>query len=58
MPAKEAQTYLTNYEPVKGVFINGKLEKLEASEVYLIEDAMVAVLNVGGRINLRIEGME
>jgi hypothetical protein len=55
---KDAQTYLTNYEPVRGVFINGKLEKLETSDVYLIEDALVAVLNVGGRLSVRVEGME
>lgn len=55
---KDAQTYFKNYEPVKGVFINGKLEKLETSQVYLIKDAIVTVINVGGNMAVKLSGME
>ncbi len=55
---KDAQAYFTNYQPVKGVTINGKLEKLEASDIYLIQDAIIALISVGGNINVRLDGME
>lgn len=55
---KEAQSYFNNYQPVKGVFLNGKLDKLEASDVYLISDAIVAVISVGGNVNVKIDGMD
>lgn len=55
---KDAQTYLTNYQPVKGVTINGKLDKLETSDIYLIEDAIVTLINVKGRFNVKLDGLE
>jgi hypothetical protein len=55
---KDAQTYFTNYQPVKGVTINGKLEKLETSDVYLIQDAIIALISVGGNLNVRLDGMD
>lgn len=55
---KDAQAYFNNYEAVKGVFLNGKLEKLEASEVYLIQDAIIAVISVGGNISVNLNGMD
>ena len=55
---KDAQTYFTNYEPVKGVIINGKLEKLETSDVYLIQDAIIALISVGGNLNVKLSGIE
>jgi Domain of unknown function (DUF4403) len=55
---KDAQAYLTNYQPVKGVTINGKLEKLETSDIYLIQDAIIALISVGGNMNVKLDGME
>lgn len=55
---KDAQVYFNNYQPVKGVIINGKLEKLETSDVYLIKDAIVALISVGGNLNVKLDGME
>lgn len=55
---KDAQTYFTNYQPVKGVIINGKLEKLETSDVYLIQDAIVTLISVGGNLNVKLQDLE
>jgi hypothetical protein len=55
---KDAQTYLTNYQPIQGVTINGKLDKLETSDVYLIQDAIVTMISVGGKFNVKIKDLE
>jgi len=55
---KDAQTYFTNYQPVKGVIINGKLEKLETSDLYLIQDAIVTLISVGGNLNVKLQDLE
>jgi hypothetical protein len=55
---KDAQTYLKNYEPVKGVIINGKLDKLETSDIYLIQNAIVAVISINGNLSVKLNGME
>lgn len=54
----EAQEYLNDYEPMKGVIINGKLNNLETSEVYLIKDAMVIVINAEGFLNVKVSGLD
>lgn len=55
---KDAQTYLTNYQPIKGVTINGKLDKVETSDVYLIQDAIVTLIKVKGRFGVKLDGLE
>ncbi len=55
---KDAQSYLNNYEPVKGVFLNGKLDKIETSDVYLIRDALVTVISINGNLSVKLKGIE
>jgi hypothetical protein len=54
---KDAQTYFTNYSPLKGITINGKLEKLETSDVYLIQNAIVTLISVGGNLNIKLQDL-
>lgn len=54
---KECQSYLNNYEISKGIFLRGKLDQLEASKIYLLEDAIVAVINVKGKLAVKVEGL-
>ncbi|HYG51857.1 MAG TPA: DUF4403 family protein [Flavobacteriales bacterium] len=55
---KDAQSYFTNYSPMKGITINGKLEKLETSDVYLIQNAIVTLINVGGNMHVKLQGLD
>lgn len=55
---KDAQEYLNNYQPVPGVFLNGSLDELETSDVYLVKDAMVIVVKAKGTLNVKVKGLE
>ena len=55
---KETEAYFKNYEVSKGVFINGGLTKLETSRIYLIPDALVAVMKIEGTLRVKVDGME
>lgn len=54
---KDCQQYFTNYEVSKGVFLNGKLNELDAKNVYLVENGIVAVVNAKGKLSVKVEGM-
>lgn len=55
---KDAQEYLNDYQPVPGVILNGSLDELETSNVYLIRDAMVIVVNAKGSLSVKVKGLE
>jgi hypothetical protein len=55
---KETEAYFKNYEVSKGIFINGGLTKLETSRIYLIPDALVAVMKIEGTLRVKVDGME
>lgn len=51
-------TYLKNYSPMPGVFINGKMEDIEFKNVELTNQAIIAFIKVNGEINVSIDGMK
>lgn len=53
---KECQSFFNSYEVSKGVFLKGKLTTLEADRVYLVDDAIVAVVNAKGNMTVKLEG--
>jgi hypothetical protein len=55
---KETESYFKNYEVSKGIFINGGLTKLETSRIYLIQDALIAVMKIEGKLAVKVDGME
>lgn len=50
--------YLSNYSPMKGVFVNGTLADFEFEKVELTNDAIIAFITTSGKVNVRIDGME
>lgn len=50
--------YLSNYSPMKGVFVNGKLETLTFETIKLTNHSIVAYLKGTGNVNVTIDGME
>ena len=54
---KECQAYFNNYELSKGVVLNGKLSEIETSKIFLLEDAIVTVVDVKGKASIKVEGM-
>ncbi len=55
---KESEVYFKDYEVTKGVYLKGGLTKLETSRVYLIQDALVAVMKIEGTLKVKIDGLE
>ena len=50
--------YLTNYSPIKGVFLNGNLDDFEFTKMQLTNQAIIAHIKTKGQISVTIDGME
>lgn len=55
---KTMKEYLTNYSPMKGVYINGIVNTLEFEKIELTEKAIIAYINSNGNMKINIDGME
>ena len=55
---KNMEPYLTNYSPMKGVFVNGTLNDFEFEKIELTDKAIIAFITTSGKVNIRIDGME
>ena len=54
---KNILSYLNNYSPIPGVFVNGKLNNITFDKVQLTNYAIVAFLNITGNVRVNINGM-
>lgn len=55
---KNMVPYLSNYSPMKGVFVNGTLADFEFEKVALTNEAIIAFIKTSGNVNVKIDGME
>jgi Domain of unknown function (DUF4403) len=55
---KNMLPYLSNYSPMKGVFVNGTLDDFEFEKVELTNNAIIAFITSTGKMNVKIDGME
>ncbi len=55
---KNMLPYLTNYSPMKGVFVNGKLNDFVFEKMELTESGIVAFITSTGSMKITIDGME
>uniref|UniRef100_UPI0037BFE52F DUF4403 family protein n=1 Tax=Flavobacterium sp. TaxID=239 RepID=UPI0037BFE52F len=55
---KNMLPYLNNYSPMKGVFINGKLNDFVFEKMELSENGIVAFITATGAMKIIIDGME
>jgi hypothetical protein len=55
---KSLLPYLSNYSPMKGVFVNGILNDFEFEKVELTNEAIIAFITTSGKLNIKIDGME
>nr|WP_294933912.1 DUF4403 family protein [uncultured Flavobacterium sp.] len=55
---KNMQPYLSNYSPMKGVFVNGSLNDFEFDKVELTDKAIIAFIKTSGQMSIKIDGME
>ena len=55
---KSMLSYLNNYSPMKGVFVNGTMSDFEFEKVELTNKAIIAFISTGGKMKITIDGME
>lgn len=55
---KNMTPYLSNYAPMKGVFVNGTLNEFEFEKVELTNKAMIAFITTTGKIKISVDGMD
>jgi hypothetical protein len=51
-------SYLKNYNPMPGVFVNGKMEDIQFKKIQLTNNAVIAFITVNGEINISIDGLK
>lgn len=55
---KSMNPYLSNYSPMKGVFVNGTLNDFEFEKVELTDKAIIAFITTSGKMSISIDGMD
>lgn len=55
---KSLTPYLSNYSPMKGVFVNGIMNDFEFEKVEVSNKAIIAFITTTGKMNVKIDGME
>lgn len=57
--AKQSMTtYLKNYSPMPGVFINGKMNDIQFLKTQLTNQAIIAFVKVNGTVNVSVDGLK
>jgi hypothetical protein len=51
-------TYLKNYSPMPGVFINGKMDDIQFEKIELTNQAIIAFIKVNGAIKVSVDGLK
>jgi hypothetical protein len=55
---KSMLTYLKNYSPMQGVFVNGKMEDIQFQKIQLTNQAIIAFIKVKGTISVSVDGLK
>jgi hypothetical protein len=50
--------YLSNFSPMPGVFLNGRMGDIKFTEIQLTNKAILAFLNVSGKVAVKVDGLE
>lgn len=55
---KTMLSYLNNYSPMPGVFVNGKMDDIQFQKIELSQNAIIAFVKVNGEINISVDGLK
>lgn len=55
---KNMMTYLSNYSPMPGVFVNGTVGDINFGKIQLTNQAIIAFVTVNGKIDVKIDGLK
>jgi hypothetical protein len=51
-------SFLNNYSPLPGIFVNGKIEELKFKKIQLTNNSIIALITVNGEVNISIDGLK
>lgn len=51
-------SYLNNYSPMPGVFVNGKMDAFEFEKIQLTNNAILAFMKINGQISVTVNGLK
>ena len=51
-------TYLKNYSPMPGVFVNGKMQDIQFDKIQLTNKAIIAFIKINGTVNVAVDGLK
>jgi hypothetical protein len=55
---KNMMTYLKNYSPMPGVFVNGTVDDIQFKKIQLTNKAIIAFITVDGKVDVSIDGLK
>lgn len=55
---KNMASYLKNYSPMPGVFVNGKMEDIQFDKIQLTNQAIIAFIKINGTVNVSVNGLK
>lgn len=55
---KNMMTYLKNFSPMPGVFVNGTIEDIQFKKVQLTNKAIIAFIGINGKVDVSIDGLK
>lgn len=55
---KSMATYLNNFSPMPGVFVNGKIESIDFQKIQLSNKGIIAFVKVKGNVNVNVDGLK
>jgi len=55
---KSMASYLKNYSPMPGVFVNGKMEDIQFDKIQLTNQAIIAFIKINGTVNISVNGLK
>jgi hypothetical protein len=55
---KSMASYLKNYSPMPGVFVNGKMEDIQFDKIQLTNHAIIAFIKINGTVNVSVNGLK
>lgn len=54
---KTMMNYLSNYSPMTGVYVNGKMEDIQFQKIQLTKNSILAFIKINGEIKVSIDGL-
>ena len=55
---KSMATYLNNFSPMPGVFVNGKIENIDFQKIQLTNKGIIAFVKVKGNVSVNVDGLK